>query len=149
MQAGAGLLSNAYLKGFIKGGPAIYGGALKHFCVPGMNCYSCPGAVGACPIGALQTVLAGRQRRFPLYVLGFLASVGLFVGRFICGWLCLFGLLQELLYRIPVPKLKIPARADHRLRYLKYVMLFAAVIGIPLLYRDSFGTGVPFFCKYI
>ena len=142
-----GVLTNSYIKGFMSG--SIYKGPLKHFCVPGMNCYSCPGALGACPIGALQAVLNSRQRRFPLYVLGFLMSIGLFLGRFVCGWLCVFGLIQELLYKIPTPKLKIPERADRIMRYFKYVVLVVFVIAIPLLYRSEFGAAVPFFCEYI
>ena len=147
IQAASGLLSNGYLKGFVTG--RIYQGKLKHVCVPGMNCYSCPGALGACPIGAMQAVIAGRQRKFPFYVFGFLATVGLLVGRFICGWLCLFGLLQELLYRIPTPKIKVPAKADRILRYLKYAVLLLLVIGLPFAVRDAFGLGEPFFCKYL
>ncbi len=142
-----GVLTNSYLKGFL--GSSIYQGPLKHFCVPGMNCYSCPGALGACPVGALQAVLNSRTRKFPLYVIGFLMTVGLFLGRFVCGWLCVFGLIQELLYKIPVPKLKIPECIDKPLRYLKYIVLLVMVIGLPLLYRDSYGMGKPFFCEYI
>jgi len=151
IQTGWGLLTNAYVKGFLPGGQTLYTGPLKHFCVPGMNCYSCPGALGACPVGALQAVLNERHRRFPAYVFGYLAAVGLFVGRFICGWLCLFGLLQELLYMIPVPipKLDIPDKIDRPLRRLKYLVLSVLVIGLPLLYRTKYGAGVPFFCKYL
>ena len=149
VQIGWGLLSNAYVKGFLPGSPAIYSGPLKRFCVPGMNCYSCPGALGACPIGALQAALTERHRRFPFYVLGYLAAVGLFVGRFICGWLCLFGLIQELLYKIPTPKLRIPPKIDKPLRCLKYLVLAVLVIGMPLGYRSQYGAGVPFFCKLL
>ena len=149
IQAGWGLLTNGYLKGFLPGGANLYEGPLKRFCVPGMNCYSCPGALGACPIGALQAALNERRRRFPSYVLGYLLAVGVFVGRFICGWLCLFGLLQELLYKIPVPKITVPEKLDRPLRYLKYVILAVLVIGLPLMYRDGYGSGVPFFCKYL
>ena len=147
VQIGWGVLTNSFIKGFLTG--TIYSGPLKHFCVPGMNCYSCPGALGACPIGALQAVLNSRQRKFPFYVLGFLMTVGLFLGRFVCGWLCLFGLIQELLYKIPTRKIKIPERIDKPLRYLKYVMLAVMVIGLPLLYRTSYGAGMPFFCEFI
>ncbi len=87
VQAGWGILTNAYIKGFLPGGPMIYEGPLKRFCVPGMNCYSCPGALGTCPIGALQSALTARNRRFPFYVLGYLLAVGLLAGRFVCGWL--------------------------------------------------------------
>ena len=149
VQAGWGLLSNGYVKGFLPGGPSIYTGPLKRFCVPGLNCYSCPGALGACPIGALQSALTARRRRFPLYVLGWLAAIGLLVGRFVCGWLCLFGLLQELLYKIPTPKLRIPDKIDRPLRYLKYGVLALLVVGLPLLWRGEYGAGVPFFCEYL
>ena len=149
VQAGWGLLTNAYVRGFLPGGPSIYSGPLKRFCVPGMNCYSCPGALGACPIGALQAALTARHRRFPCYVLGFLAAVGLLVGRFVCGWLCLFGLIQELLYLIPTPKLRIPEKIDRTLRYLKYLVLALLVIALPLGYRGEYGAGVPFFCQFL
>ena len=149
VQAGLGILTNAYIKGFLPGEPAVYGGVLKHFCVPGMNCYSCPGALGACPIGAMQSVFDGRHRKFAFYVVGYLSVIGLLVGRFVCGWLCLFGLIQELLYKIPVPKLQVPERADRALRYLKYAVLLVTVFAIPFFWRGSFGIGEPFFCKYI
>ena len=149
VQAGFGILTNAYVKGFLPGAAMIYQGPLKRFCVPGMNCYSCPGALGACPIGALQAVLGERKRRFPFYVLGYLIAVGALAGRFICGWLCLFGLVQELLYKIPVPKLAVPEKIDKPLRKLKIVVLAVLVVGLPLLYRSRYGAGEPFFCKYV
>ena len=77
VQAGWGILTNAYVKGFLPGGPPIYKGPLKRFCVPGMNCYSCPGALGACPIGSMQAVFDGRHRKFAFYVVGFLSLIGL------------------------------------------------------------------------
>ncbi|MBQ6554738.1 MAG: 4Fe-4S binding protein, partial [Firmicutes bacterium] len=147
VQSVFGILQNGYFKGFID--KTIYKGSLKHFCVPGMNCYSCPGALGACPIGALQALFDGRKRRAGLYVIGFLMFLGMLAGRFVCGWLCLFGLIQELLYKIPTPKPKIPEKADRILRYAKYVFLLLFVIALPLLWRDKTGMGEPFFCKYI
>ena len=149
VQAAWGIITNSYVKGFIPGGINLYGGALKHFCVPGMNCYSCPGALGACPIGALQAALGQRERSFPSYVIGYLMTIGVLVGRFICGWLCLFGLVQELLYKIPVPKIKVPERIDRPLRCLKYLVLGVLVVGLPLIYRTEYGAGIPFFCKYL
>ena len=143
------VLTNGFIKGFLPGAPNLYSGPLKHFCVPGLNCYSCPGALGACPIGALQAVYTDRHRGAGLYVLGYLAAVGLLAGRFICGWLCLFGLIQELLYKIPTPKIRVPEQIDRKLRYLKYAVLALLVIGLPFFYRDAFGSGVPFFCEYL
>ena len=147
IQAIFGILTNGYFKGFLTG--TIYQGPLKRFCVPGMNCYSCPGALGACPIGAMQSVFDGRRRRFAFYVVGYLAAIGLLVGRFICGWLCLFGLIQELLYKIQTPKIQVPEKLDKILRYFKYVLLILFVFALPFFYRSSFRAGDPFFCKYI
>lgn len=147
MQGLWALITNAHLSGFVTG--QIYSGPLKQFCVPGMNCYACPGAVGACPIGSMQAMLAAKKTRVSFYVLGFLALIGVLVGRFICGWLCLFGLIQELLYKIPTPKLKIPARLDGMLRYLKYGILLVFVLLLPTILRDEFGLSVPYFCKWL
>ena len=143
------IVTNGYIKGFLPGGPSIYSGPLKKFCVPGMNCYSCPGALGACLVGSLQAALSAKDRKFPFYVLGYLAAVGVAFGRFICGWLCVFGLIQELLYMIPTPKLEIPEKIDRPLRYLKYLVLAVLVVGLPLFFRDGYGIGDPFFCKYL
>ena len=147
VQAGFALGTNAHLTGFVTG--RIYNGPLKQFCVPGMNCYSCPGALGACPIGSMQAMLSARRPKAPFYVLGYLTLIGVFVGRFICGWLCLFGLVQELLYKIPTPKLTVPAKADRVLRKLKYVFLVLFVFLFPLILRDEMGVSFPYFCKWI
>ena len=77
------LLYNAHIKGFITG--EIYTGNAKFLCVPGFNCYSCPGAVGACPLGALQNALAASGSRTPIYILGILLLFGITLGRTICG----------------------------------------------------------------
>ena len=66
-------LTNGYINGYLQG--TIYRGTGKKFCVPGLNCYSCPGAVGACPIGSLQAVLNSSQYRFSFYIIGFLRCV--------------------------------------------------------------------------
>ncbi len=95
-------LTNGYATGFAKG--KIYTGPGKKFCLPGLNCYSCPGALGSCPIDSLQAVLGDRNYNFAFYVIGFLILVGALAGRFVCGWLCPFGLVQNLLYKIPFPK---------------------------------------------
>ena len=145
IQVYAALLYNAHIKGFIKGD--IYTGPMKNFCVPGFNCYSCPGAIGACPLGALQNALASMDKRAPWYVLGILMLYGLTLGRTICGWLCPLGLIQELLHKIPTPKIK-KSRFTHGLSYLKYVILAVFAIGIPLAYSVQ-RFPVPGFCKYI
>ena len=147
VQALSSLVFNGNLKGFVNG--AIYSGRLKGFCVPGLNCYSCPGALGACPIGSLQAFLSARHPKFAFYVIGYLSIIGVLVGRFICGWLCLFGLFQELLYKVPLKKLAVPDRLDRALRKLKYVFLLVFVVLLPIILRDEYGISFPYFCKWI
>ena len=140
-------VTNGYAIGFLKG--RIYQGDLKSLCVPGLNCYSCPGALGSCPIGALQAVLGSPGKNFSFYVIGFLMAVGALMGRFVCGWLCPFGLVQDLLYRIPFYR-KVKSLPGHRwLKYLKYVILLVFVILLPLIAVDIIGQGSPWFCKLI
>ncbi len=139
-------LVNGYILGFQKG--KIFTGSTKAFCVPVLNCYSCPGALGACPIGSLQAAL-GRGKGFPFYVLGLLTLFGVLLGRAVCGLLCPFGLIQDLLYKIPVPKLKVPRSLDRVLRWLKYLVLLVMVVLLPLFALTEAGVTIPYFCKYI
>ena len=140
-------LSNGYLVGFAKG--KIFTGGTKAYCVPGLNCYSCPGALGACPIGALQAVLGSRNYKVSFYMLGFFMIIGAFFGRIVCGWLCPFGLIQDLLHRLPFPKKLRRLPGERWLRKLKYGVLALFVIALPLLAVDVVGQGQPWFCKYI
>ncbi len=137
------LLTNANLNGFIQG--RIYQGVSKHVCVPGLNCYSCPAAIGACPLGALQTILASSRYTFSYYVTGTLLLFGVFMGRYVCGWLCPFGLIQELLYKLPSPTWTIPRWAG----YIKYAILIVFVLFLPMFLVNNLGMGDPSFCKYI
>lgn len=172
------ILTNSFMVGWFKGD--IYKGNLKYICVPGMNCYSCPGAFGSCPIGALQAVLnefdakkswfdtaTGTYVKAPMYwfafyVIGFIMIIGALCGRLICGLLCPFGWVQDLLHKIPTKKIKLPrderliSRSKHAkgirfalcvdkgARYLKYAMLVVMVIILPLIVKAD-----PWFCKYI
>ena len=141
IQAVAALIQNANFDGFFTG--RIYTGPAKKVCVPGLNCYSCPGAIGACPIGSLQNFLSGLKFRFPYYVLGLLIFFGALLGRIVCGFLCPFGFLQDLLYLIPFYK-KNQFKADKFLRYLKYAVLLILVILLPISLSLT-----PAFCKYL
>lgn len=129
-----GLLStNSYFQALAQG--SFYQGRLKGVCVPVLNCYACPLAWGSCPIGALQHFIIIRA--LPLYLLGALGLVGLFVGRWPCGWLCPFGFLQEGLYKIKSPKISAP----DWLRHMKFVFLIVVAGVIAYL------TYEPWFCK--
>ena len=131
IQLYAALLFNANLKGYING--KIYQGHLKNICTPGLNCYSCPGAATACPLGALQNALASSNKTAPFYMIGIILLYGIILGRTICGFLCPFGLFQDLVYKIKTPKLK-KNRFTKALSYLKYVILALFAVVIPLIY---------------
>lgn len=145
IQAAATLITNIHLPNFAKGG--IYQGAGKTVCVPGLNCYSCPAASGACPIGSFQSVVGSSKFNFSYYVTGTLILLGVLLGRFVCGFLCPFGWLQELLHKIPGKKFS--TKKLKPLTYIKYVVLLFAVVLLPVLVVNDVGMGDPFFCKYI
>ena len=146
VQTLSALACNMNLEGFLSG--RIYQGDFKAVCLPGLNCYSCPGAIGACPIGSLQSFFSGTIPRFPFYVLGTLLLMGLVFGRWICGWLCPFGLIQELLYRVPLPKLG-KSRMTRLLSRLKLLWAVLLVVLLPLGIGAVTGIGEPVFCEYI
>ncbi len=147
VQVGFTAVTNGYWKGFAEG--RIYTGTSKAVCVPGLNCYSCPGALGSCPLGALQSVIAARNYTISYYLAGFFLVVGALLGRFVCGWLCPFGLFQDLLYKIPGFWKITTIRGDRYLRFLKYGILLVFVIILPMFVLDFVGQGEPWFCKWI
>ncbi len=142
-----GLITNSFISGFVQG--KIYSGPIKNICLPGLNCYSCPGALGSCPIGAMQAVISSRNYKFTFYVSGFLIFIGAIFGRFVCGWLCPFGFIQDILHKIPFPKKLKTFKGDKLLRKLKYVILAVFVVLLPMFAVDITGLGEPWFCKYI
>ena len=145
IQAAAALITNIHIPNFLSG--SIYRGAGKMVCVPGLNCYSCPAAAGACPIGAFQATAGSSKFHFPYYITGILILIGVTLGRFVCGFLCPFGWFQELLHKIPTKKLS--SERLKALRYMKYAVLLIMVILMPILIADDVGIGSPYFCKYL
>jgi ferredoxin-type protein NapH len=130
----------------------IYQGRLKGFCVPGLNCYSCPLAIFACPVGSIQHILSqirpsieSGKYYLGFYVIGILGLVGSAVGRMACGWICPFGTLQDMLHKIPSPKIEIPRFFN----YFKYAVLLMMVVILPVIAIDAFGYGQVWFCKYL
>lgn len=120
---------NSHFQAFINKG--IYQGKLKGFPCPAMNCYACPLARFACPIGSLQHYAGIRA--MPYYLMGMFGIIGFSFGRAACGWVCPFGFIQELLYKIRTFKIKIP----HFFSYFKFVFLVMLVIVIPYLTHES------------
>lgn len=143
LQSAAFLACNPFLANF-RGGK-LYTGSWKRFCAPGLNCYSCPAAAFSCPIGAMQAVGGSARFNFSFYVTGLLMTVGLVAGRAACAFLCPFGLLQELLHKIPSPKLHLP----RLFRFVKYAVLLVFVLVFPVADTNFAGSGDPAFCTYI
>ncbi len=110
-----------------------------------------PGALLSCPVGAFQNFLAsvrmttGYIPQLGGVVVGYLGFIGVLVGRVPCGWLCPFGFIQDLLYKIPTPKFSF----WRPLRWVKYAVLVGLVILAPLLIVDAVGLGFPWFCKLL
>ena len=133
-------VTNGYLIGFWGG--TIYQGPAKFLCHPGLNCYSCPGALMACPIGTAQHLIGYGRYRVPFLVLGFVGILGACIGRMVCGWVCPFGFLQDALYKVPSIKLKVP----RFLTYFKYVVLVVGIAILPGIASAPF-ENQPWFCK--
>ncbi|MCM1541136.1 MAG: 4Fe-4S binding protein [Blautia sp.] len=140
------ILTNGYAYGFLNG--KIYQGKMKYACVPGLNCYSCPGAVASCPIGALQALLNRQGFRIPFAALGFFFLFGSVLGRFVCGWLCPFGLVQDLLHKIPLFRKRKRLPLHSVLKYGKYAVLVLLVCVGSMFLFGGFAK-VPAFCKYL
>lgn len=146
VQVASTLLHNANLVGFVRS--TIFTGNTKGLCVPGLNCHSCPGAIAACPLGSFQTALGDVRTKLPLYIVGILIMFGVLLGRAICAFLCPFGLVQDLLQKIPTPKLK-KSTITRWLSLCKYVILFIFVVYLPLHFLWVNGVSTPAFCKYL
>lgn len=145
IQAVATLGSNLKISNFLTG--SLYTGPLKSVCLPGLNCYSCPAAIGSCPIGAFQAVVGSHRYKISYYILGLVMVFGLAMGRLICGFLCPFGFFQDLLHKIPTRKFS--TRKLKLLKYLKYfILVFIVWLGVSIMASPS-QPASPYFCKYI
>ena len=127
------LVSNSFFPAIWR--RTIYQGGVKCLCTPILNCYACPLAISSCPIGAFQNFLV--RKSFPVYVIGMFGVIGMLLGRWTCGWLCPFGFLQDILYKIKGKKLAL----KKGFMVSRYVVFLVLVIIIPLI------TLEPWFCK--
>lgn len=108
---------------------------LKYIPCPSLNCYACPLAAFACPVGTLQHfIIIGL---FPFFLLSLISIVGLVLGRWACGYLCLFGLLQDLLGKLGKARASLPGW----LSYGRYLSLLALAVALPAFLNE------PWFCK--
>ena len=100
-------------------------------------------------IGSIQAVVGSWNFKMAYYVIGFLIFIGALLGRLVCGFLCPFGLIQDLLNKIPFPNKIRTFKGDKLLRRLKYVIFLVFVILLPMFVVDIMGQGAPYFCKLI
>lgn len=111
---------------------------LKWFCNPVLSCHSCALSWFACPIGVF--IQHSGCRIFPFLAVGMVLVLGMLLARVLCGWMCPFGFLQDLLHKIPSPKFKVPGWMS----YIKYLVLIFMVALLPYF----FGGNTAFsFCK--
>ena len=108
-----------------------WGPELKWFCAPVLNCHSCALAWFACPIGVF--VHFAGYRIFPFLALGTVLLLGVAFGRLLCGWVCPFGFLQDLLHKLPGRKFALPAWTG----YIRYGVLFLMVLLLPFLFGEE------------
>lgn len=108
---------------------------MHNVCGPVFHCYACPLASFACPIGVMAQFSALHV--IPFLAIGTVLTVGALFGSLICGWVCPFGLLQDMGAKVPIKKLRIPAWAG----YFRYVVLIGTVFAVPWF----FGEGHPLF----
>lgn len=104
---------------------ASWGPDAKWLCMPVLNCHSCALSFFACPIGVFSH-FAGWHL-FPFIALGTVLLLGAMLGRLFCGWVCPFGFLQDMLHKLPGPKIRLPAWTS----YIKYVVLILGVFVLP------------------
>lgn len=111
----------------------------KWLCNPVLTCHSCPLSWFACPIGVFVHYAA--YWAFPFLAVGTVLALGVVFGRLLCGWVCPFGFIQDLLYKIPGRKYILPNWTG----YIKYAVLVLFVLLLPALFGES---TVFSFCRY-
>jgi len=112
-------------------------------CLPVMNCWACPAAAFSCPVGVVGSFLA--QGLFPYAALGMVVLGAMLLGRIFCGWICPFGFLQDLLYKIPSPKIAIPGKIGTYLFLLPLTLLIGTVVLVPMLAGTESDL---YFCRF-
>ncbi len=145
IQAAATLLTNIHIPNFFQG--KIYQGKAKTVCVPGLNCYSCPAATGACPIGAFQAVVGSSKFKFSYYITGFLIFTRRNTGKihlwfFVSVWMVSGFASQN-------PRKEILHGQTEAAAVSEIYHPCCFVILLPMFATNSIGMGDPFFCKYI
>jgi polyferredoxin len=93
-------------------------------------CYACPWAWASCPLGIVEHSFIDLSYGEWLdgflllaYAFGTITLAGMLFGRYICGWVCPIGALQDLLAFIRFKVLKIEVPRLYQGRWVKYGVL--------------------------
>ncbi|MBN2143080.1 MAG: 4Fe-4S binding protein [Candidatus Aureabacteria bacterium] len=121
---------------------ATLGVKARYLCSPGFTCHGCSLSTFACPVGVLS--FSSALRSLPVFALGTISFIGIISGRLVCAFVFPFGLLQELLYRLPGRKKLLPRIFN----YFKYAALLVLVFILPFIlgYETAVRLNV-YFCK--
>ncbi len=117
-------------------------------CVPGLNCQYCRYSAAGCPLGITQQAFAGGFTAIAWKTWGIFALFALLFGRMICGWACPIGFFQDLLDKVPLPKIP-KSRITCCLSYLKYIISAVFIIGLPFYTGHFTPRGMTAFCAKI
>lgn len=110
-----------------------FGLSLRSVCGPAMNCHGCPWSTTACPVGVMT--YSSAIHVFPAMVVGSILAVGILAGRLVCSFVCPFGLVQDLIQRIPGPKF----RMWRWMNWGRYLALGLLVVLLPWIFGVSVG----------
>ena len=105
-----------------------------------------PGGLNPNPVSSLRTLLTStlvkHQLMLPIAAMLLILLLMVWVSnKSICGWGCQFGLLQDLLQRVPLPKWKPPFWFSNSVRIVAFVALIAGLVAAGL---DWIGLIDPF-----
>ncbi len=111
-----------------------------------------PSIDAICPFGgfeSLYTYLSTGNFVPGILISGFIVAVGvilsvIFFRRGFCGWVCPFGIVQELFGKISKKKINISSKLDGKLKYIKYLILILILVATALTGTLVFKNYDPF-----
>lgn len=110
----------------------------RSVCLPVFNCHGCPSANFGCPMGIMRNF--SIMHLIPFSVIAVIGATGALIGRMSCAIICPFGYIQEWLYKIPIPKIKIPEKVEDKLAFTKYLIFAFFVVIFPYFLGDHILT---------
>ena len=129
------ILANVYFLNFLRFLPCGY-----------LQCSNCVASTFTCPLilfqrgavmastGMLSTGIGAKVIASMAAGLAMLMAFGAALGSWACGWLCPFGFIQDIVYRIRALKFRLPLWSGH----LRIPLFVALGIALPYLTRSLF-----------